>query len=72
MTDYGTIKIPEEAYNKHNEHRKELRMTWEEYIGSKAPEPSDAQIEIDMDEVLGRIDDLEAELPRKVAEEVRR
>ena len=47
-------------------------MTWEEYIGSEAPEPSDAQIEIDMDEVLGRIDDLENELPRKIAEEVRR
>jgi len=103
MTDHGTIKIPQDAYENHNEHRKDLRMTWEEYIGSEAPEPSDAQIEIDMSEVLEKLEQLEsaqagtvdkamsmntevneseiarmvtndimAELPRKVAEEVRR
>ena len=32
---YGTIKIPQDAYERHNEQRKELRLTWEEYIDER-------------------------------------
>ena len=67
VTNYGTIKIPEPAYEYHNEQRKELGLTWEQYINNQEPETSD----IDLDKVLGRIDDLENQLPRKVAEELR-
>jgi len=56
MTDYGTIKIPQEAYNKHNEHRKELRMTWEEYIGSEAPD-TDGKEMGDLEDRLDRIEE---------------
>lgn len=37
MTDYGTIKIPEPAYEEHNEKRQELGLTWEQYINKRAP-----------------------------------
>ena len=37
MTDYGTIKIPQDAYERHNKQRKELRLTWAEYIDGEAP-----------------------------------
>jgi len=38
MTDYGTIKIPEATYERHNERRQELGLTWEAYIDDEAPE----------------------------------
>lgn len=34
----GTIKLPEEDYEKHNERRQEMGMTWAEYIDGQAPE----------------------------------
>jgi len=32
MTDKGTIRIPRDVYEKHNEQRKELNLTWEQYF----------------------------------------
>jgi hypothetical protein len=32
MTDKGTIRIPRETYEKHNERRKDLNLTWEQYF----------------------------------------
>ena len=38
MTDYGTIKIPQDEYEQHNERRKANGQTWAEYIDGQAPE----------------------------------
>jgi len=40
MTDYGTIKIPRDEYEQHNERRQELGLSWSEYINGEAPEVS--------------------------------
>lgn len=37
MTDYGTIKIPREEYERHNERREEMGVTWAAYIDGEAP-----------------------------------
>jgi len=34
---YGTIKIPKDEYEKHNERRQDLGLTWAEYIDGEAP-----------------------------------
>lgn len=48
MTDYGTIKIPEPAYNHHNERRQEMGLTWEQYINGEAPDlPNGGELEYD-------------------------
>ena len=39
MTDYGTIKIPAEDYERHNERRKEMGLSWAAYIDKQAPDP---------------------------------
>jgi len=36
MPEYGTIKIPKDAYDRHNERRKEAGLTWEKYIDREA------------------------------------
>jgi len=33
----GTIKLPQEQYEKHNERRKSLGQTWSEYIDGQSP-----------------------------------
>ena len=38
MTDYGTIKVPREEYERHNDQRKDLGLTWAEYIDGQAPD----------------------------------
>lgn len=34
----GTIKLPEGQYEKHNEQRQKMGLTWAEYIDGQAPE----------------------------------
>jgi hypothetical protein len=34
----GTIKLPEEKYEEHNERRKDLGLSWAEYIDGQAPD----------------------------------
>lgn len=34
----GTIKLPEEEYEKHNERRQEMGLSWAEYIDGQSPE----------------------------------
>jgi len=72
MTGRKNIKLPESLFLALRDDKPDY-MSWPTYFETEClkPEPSDAQIEIDMDEVLGRIDDLENELPRKVAEQLR-
>jgi len=36
MTEYGTIKIPREQYDRHNERRQEMGVSWAEYIDGQA------------------------------------
>ena len=38
MSDRANIKVGREFYENHNERRKDLGLTWEEYIESQAPE----------------------------------
>lgn len=42
--DYGTIKIPREEYERHNERRQDMGLTWAEYIDGEA-----ADFEFDVD-----------------------
>lgn len=37
MTEYGTIKIPRDEYEKHNERRQDMGLTWAEYLNSEPP-----------------------------------
>lgn len=41
MTKYGTIKIPRDEYERHNERRQELGQEWVEYIDGQAPDRVD-------------------------------
>jgi hypothetical protein len=36
--EYGTIKIPREDYERHNERREAANLTWAEYIDGGAPD----------------------------------
>lgn len=36
-----TLKLPEEEYQKHNERRKEMGLTWAEYIDGQSPDLED-------------------------------
>jgi len=48
MTEYGTIKIRREEYERHNEQRKAAGLTWVEYLNEESAE-IDAP-EVDMTE----------------------
>ena len=65
MSDYGTIKIPREDYDRHNDRRKSMGLTWGEYIDDASPGD-----QVDVDAVLSRLDDLESTLPRRVGDDV--
>jgi mannitol-1-phosphate/altronate dehydrogenase len=51
MTDYGTIKIPREEYERHNDRREDMDLTWAAYIDGEAPDTVDA------DDLAGQITD---------------
>ena len=42
----GTIKIPEEDFEHHNERRKELGQTWTEYLDGQAPDHQERMLEV--------------------------
>jgi len=52
MTEYGTIKIPRDEYDRHNERRKANNQSWAEYIDGQAPES--ASVEVDYAEIERR------------------
>jgi len=60
MTDqeYGTIKIPRAEYEKHNERRKELGLSWADYISKESVTMEDpvnyAEIERRVENVVKR------------------
>jgi len=37
----GTIKLPEAKYEEHNERRKDLGLSWAEYVDGQAPDLSE-------------------------------
>jgi hypothetical protein len=37
----GTIKLPREPYERHNERRADMGLSWTEYIDAEAPEIAD-------------------------------
>jgi len=48
MTDYGTIKLPREDYERHNQARKDLGLTWAEYIDGQEPDvPNRAEVDVE-------------------------
>ena len=44
MTDYATLKIPREDFERHNARRKQMDITWTAYIDGQAPEPADIDL----------------------------
>ncbi len=41
----GTIKLPEDDYERHNERRKSMGLTWAEYIDGQAPDVEERKAE---------------------------
>lgn len=41
MTSRKNIKLPAEDYERHNERRKELGLSWAEYIDGQSPNMED-------------------------------
>lgn len=52
--DKGTIRIPRDKFDHHNERRKELGLTWAEYIDGEEP---DAPAGVDTSEVAEEVVD---------------
>lgn len=48
-----TIKLSEDDYQRHNERRQELGMTWAEYIDGQAPDIEETIREVIRDELDG-------------------
>lgn len=38
MADRKTVKLPEDDYERHNERRQKMGLTWAEYIDGQAPD----------------------------------
>jgi len=56
MTEYGTIKLPREEYERHNEQRKANGQTWAEYIDGQEPELRNGA-EVDIEGALAEFGD---------------
>jgi hypothetical protein len=61
----GTIKIPRDDFERHNDRRKDLRLTWAEYINGVAP---DGGTDADVTEQLDRIESAATTTEERVAE----
>ena len=79
--DYTAIRISKEA-KEAAENAKRDGETWDEYVRRCTENPPEVKeyVEsgsvsdssgVDIDRVIGRIDDLESQLPKKVVEELR-
>jgi hypothetical protein len=56
MTDYGTIRIPREEYERHNERRQEMGLTWAAYIDGEAPALTNGA-EVDVESLVSELSD---------------
>lgn len=79
MTNYGTIKLPRDEYERHNERRQEMGLSWADYVDGESPQhdiPNSAEIAeavvdaLDMGDPEDRagpdFDDLAREVARKI------
>lgn len=48
-----TLKLPEEDYERHNERRKEMGLSWAEYVDGQAPDIEETVREAVREEVHG-------------------
>ena len=67
---YGTIKLPRNDYERHNDRRKSMGLTWAEYIDGQAPDiQTDAAV--DYSEIEARCQEaVESALERPRFEEL--
>jgi len=71
MTEYGTIKIPRDEYERHNQRRQDLGLSWADYIDGQASDArGDADVKVDVD-TDALVDELTARLPARIADELR-
>ena len=76
MTDRGTIKLPRDVYEHHNERRKQAGLTWSAYIERESV-TVDVSVDTEAiarevaDTIGGRFDDLETDIKHKIEAEVR-
>ena len=63
MVDYSNIRIPEDDFERHNERRKDMGLTWLEYVDGAAP-----RMQIDED----RLREIVREEAREAIESVAR
>ena len=69
MTDRGTVKLPRDVYEHHNERRKQAGLSWSAYIEEESVDVHvDIETESIASEVAARID--YAQLSNAVADEV--
>lgn len=64
MTDYGTIKIPRDEYEQHNERRQDLGLSWAEYIDGQAPELPTRGEDSDVTEAVRTIEERTGRIER--------
>jgi len=78
MSEYGTIKIPREDYERHNDRREELNLTWLEYINGEAPDvsnnaedmPSVEEIRAELDTNAPTYDDVKQACRAAIRDEI--
>jgi len=58
--DWKTIRIPEDDWHRHNEKRKELDLTWAEYLDGKVEDHRDMS-----PETVEALDELRQELTKR-------
>lgn len=46
-----TLKLPEDDYDRHNEQRKKMGLSWPEYIDGQAPDLEETLREVIRDEM---------------------
>jgi hypothetical protein len=65
MSDRTSIVIPRDVFERHNERRQDMRMTWVEYLNEGAPD-RDAVDEDDIRSIVrDELERFESELRRR-------
>lgn len=62
MTEYGTIKIPREEYERHNERRKDQNLEWVEYLDGQAPDDPTEEIAEEIEGLRNDVEDVPDEI----------
>jgi hypothetical protein len=72
MTDYTTIRVTEQAKEQADESKRDSE-TWDDYLQRCTDNPPEEITVVEsegVETIANRLDDLESQLPRKVAEEL--